>query len=745
MPYSKIYRSEFTNRDKQRIQVDIIDTTTFNNTSDTYIPLDGAGCTIETVNNDEYRYTPIRAKKLTLYFYSTNNINYNTFTKGNYNRFKVICRTLQTGYIWFVGFLNQDDIREPHLPRPNRVTLVANDGLASLRGVSPTEVDGGRIEGHYRLIEYIHLCLLKTQLNLDIYVVSSLRDTSQPGQPHFQSLWFHSKTHETEIGSVEDGYASLEKHLKEGFILTQVNGAWWIVRGQDIGVYGFAHVYTDGMLSGITQITLDKYIGKNEDMYLIKEAAEAGIKRPRQFVKLDYNFDYPREIVDNIDFSRGSAKFPGIPAEIENSNPKQFELHYFIADWQTIKTDSFSGQNWFISNGVPIYSPYIYRKFNDRIDEIERYVVTGEIRDNNNFHWLKSNPVPVHAKDRINFSIDARLNTNIGGGQPYTMTVQFLLIPKDGSKDLLGFVKAPQTLEGDDDTEWKSISGLIRWENPDVGGADLFHVPLDGDVYIYLPFNHHGTQASRLTYYSNLSFEYIPYINGTYQKYRGQYHKVTGPGIYNVNYQNDVPISDSPRKLFKGALLKPSGWRQVYSGALTVFPGSGNNVYGTIVLPKGNFKVRVGMEVQLSVGPSGVYTIDTITDGGSVWNLGINSVIPGYNGNGVVSLRRYELAGPFTDKARPQPQPFGRLQAFDVWNAHDRYYNLFDLTVQGLKKNPELIHLFTLTDPSENTLGKKFLLLHYSFDLYECEWRGTVVEKGVLPDFGSSYEFRYVT
>jgi hypothetical protein len=63
--------------------------------------------------------------------------------------------------------------------------------------------------------------------------------------------------------------------------------------------------------------------------------------------------------------------------------------------------------------------------------------------------------------------------------------------------------------------------------------------------------------------YSKLVFNYIPFINGSYQKYSGHSHKVSQFGDYKVNIDEDVSISDSPKKLFKGAMIRKVGSQYV--------------------------------------------------------------------------------------------------------------------------------------------------------------------------------------
>ncbi|MCU9930985.1 hypothetical protein OFL77_27005, partial [Escherichia coli] len=61
---------------------------------------------------------------------------------------------------------------------------------------------------------------------------------------------------------------------------------------------------------------------------------------------------------------------------------------------------------------------------------------------------------------------------------------------------------------------------------------------------------------NRDTYIDSVTFEYIPLINGSYQKYSGQYSQVTRTETgYFANRDKEVYLSDSPTKIYKGAMF----------------------------------------------------------------------------------------------------------------------------------------------------------------------------------------------
>lgn len=60
-------------------------------------------------------------------------------------------------------------------------------------------------------------------------------------------------------------------------------------------------------------------------------------------------------------------------------------------------------------------------------------------------------------------------------------------------------------------------------------------------------------------HYANFQFDYSPYINGSYQKYSSHYNKVSQSINTKRERSEEVRIADSPKKLFKGALLLKTG------------------------------------------------------------------------------------------------------------------------------------------------------------------------------------------
>jgi hypothetical protein len=98
---------------------------------------------------------------------------------------------------------------------------------------------------------------------------------------------------------------------------------------------------------------------------------------------------------------------------------------------------------------------------------------------------------------------------------------------------------------------WNNIS-VLR----DINGA-LIKVPVSGDVFIILEGG--PTGASLEYWFKNINITIHPYLQGSYQALTGDYNFTTTGTAIKQTMTEDVQISDSPKRYFKGALVKSNG------------------------------------------------------------------------------------------------------------------------------------------------------------------------------------------
>lgn len=399
-------------------------------------------------------------------------------------------------------------------------------------------------------------------------VNATFTDTSS--QKHFyDAIYLDAKTFEAKINEAENCYSVLQKILGEDCFLTQWQGQWWIMRvdefdGNPPYVATFDADGVFGQFDGAADF--DKNVGFTEDIYLSDEATEVSLQREHGFVKETYDYSNPEEIPCNSDFSRGEI--------IGAVDPD--DSRYEIDCWTLVRTLS-----------QPVTSTaFIRRVFEDGYEKNRYAVITPASDSGTPWNYLKSDPIPVGLRDKVTVSVDYRWSANASGGGVTYYPMLIYLLDNSGeywhwwnssttTDESTFFWTGPETSEQNryipvnwvlsdvDETEWRTLTVLLD------------RMPAEGELYIgLLQMNQSGSGFDDVdAHYANLRVDYEPYINDSYQRYSGQYNQIDrtdtqGSGIittnkYLVARDKQVFISDSPKKIFKGAMLFHNGTRYI--------------------------------------------------------------------------------------------------------------------------------------------------------------------------------------
>lgn len=702
LDYSLIYRLSFSNMDQgfkedETGEVETVDILICDSHSlmpgpvdVTYIDLIPTGdpLRMSTINNDEKKFIGPLATQATFQFYSTKDFNLNTFADGEDDRWKVFIRV--QGVTVFTGFLVMDDLDEDFNFHPNAVTLTATDNIGLLKDVPLTDFTGTTPKGHKRIIDFIAWSLSKTGLQLDICLHDNLFEESYPNLPAFDNIYLHAKTFEDEIGTCEDCYTVLQKILKDEYNLKQHGNRWWINRVDEYENRDFFYFRFNykGEYINRQSVNLTRYIGQNgegESLYKIQHIENGTVVKPQRAcnqIREVYNYNYPKELVDNIDFSRGQwFSIVSIPSKIVDGKTWDGTA-YYLDDWQ-VHTGTFADPGQ--PNGYALIIRYFF-------EGIERERVLRLTSNTQTYQWALSNPIPVHDQDKVDFSVDARLldkavilNTPLqiqlvlgaDDGTVYHAVGDLKSVILEDAETPIRWVPYTNELKGIRFNSGELINGEI-WRTASTEGG-IPPVPKTGNLFILLPF-----LAEEVIEYQNLKFEYQPFINGSYAEYTGQSHTITQtqPGFKAVR-EEEVFISDALKKLFKGALFKKVDDAFVLAGRW----------YDGAVFPDGV--------------PSDEYLHSRgRTQAFSVWNQ--------HN-------RTFRLIE-------------ATLQGLD---------SAGDVINNGL---PDTVHKWVMADVTPHTYNKFFLLLHYEMDFYKCPWKGFFTEVndiGIAKDYASKYEFKY--
>jgi hypothetical protein len=541
---------------------------------DTLIEMQGADpvAILETVDQDEDKTKSVRGRALSIIFNSDVSDPFNPDTAEVFAEDDVDWQgriIMDDGSIPFIGNLIKDDITEAFQPRPNPVQLICGDGFGALKQIELTESDGDIPRGHYRIIDYIYLCLRHINYDeLPMFVAFNLYelDTDPVTSHAFIDTYLEALTFETDVNKRDDCYTVLEKILDAlGCFITFDNSAYYIIRWDEwddstgsVTTLRFAEFAFDGLstFGGYSLVDVDRNIASDqtpdyEGHYLSFDSAQRRFQHKYNAVRHIYKFEQPKDIPCNADFLRGDL----------------------ITNTPTLKT--YDPECWTFHKGPPDVTndgtSYIKVVLQGG-QETERYFVF-EVQPTNLQYYIESQPIPVKQFDKFDFSVDIRHDGQVetAAGIGSYRVAQIRLYADDNTywtfhaPDPQGFdpldywVASDVTWAtnnkyfdrgydgSDDDTIWNSV-GITFDEMKSA-------IPQDGYITILL---HQTKKPDEFqTHFSNLKFKIYPIIDGSYGVLEGQETQVGYSGGKTLEKQ--FYIGESPHPLYKGALKKFSG------------------------------------------------------------------------------------------------------------------------------------------------------------------------------------------
>jgi hypothetical protein len=725
---------------------------------------------IVVADNAEDKFTPVKSKQAEIQIYSSSQVDISLFADGGDNRFYVEVFTQSEGVI-FKGFLSISDLSQEFMPDPNVIQLIATDGLGFLRDAPLVNFENEPPQGIHPIISFLSWALAKTGNALHVKACMNIREeTAVPlvsddsGVGHFYShQHIDARTFEKEIGECEDCFTVLEKILGQNSFLTQYRGNWVILRIDEIETgheYFFTRFNHLGEWVNNSEETFIKNIGDGLSLSFMNDDAQVTLERPCKESITIYKYDYPGELLCNINFERGEVRTePDLTAE--NS-----EGTYDLDCWTKQK---------FPPTGTTIIpadnDAYIVRNFELGYEKGRYVVLTAG--PGAALEGIMSQPVPVSEGDRISLSVDWKLASNVGSGDGTVAIKMFnvLLLTDAGEyyyaeklSDDPAFWQGPFANQnntsinhswnaGDtDETQWTNISVTVP------------AAPVSGNLYIGLFKEWQGPGVYEVdTHFSNLQLDITPIINDSYERYTGQSHTVSvdNPRIKAVR-EAEVFISDAPRVAMKGALLKEGAGREIYDGEASFGSLGQFEIEGDVT---GSFPV--GGKVSITGSGSNNITV-TITDVnysliGDITTIQTDGeTTTEIDADVVISITTYVLSGLFYNAAKltagpggpTDLSPFGQLQSFDIWNQYNRVMRRFEGTIDKTDSStqlPDLLHKYRLQDINKNTTDgtqyRLFMLLHFEMNMHMCEWScllhevvNTAIEKTY-----TGHEFKYIT
>lgn len=578
------YRIRFNNAEEQLVECTLTDETGELD----IIDIEGAedAVTIVSQDNDENKFSPIKAKKCVIKFLNSQSVNLRTFATGEDNKWLVTVKI--NSLTVFIGHLEQGDIEEPFQYEENQiVVLTATDGLGALKTHRLEDVFNiwtpDRLTEN-RIIDYVASCLGATGLELTINVINNLREIDNPATDLttfgniYAALYLNIKTFED--GQPEfylNCYEILERILGHDCYLTQAKGQWWIVRvtelRQDLNM-GKTIFDFDGTVLSFDTLNYDKGLGLKDvagtpfaatpdaTAYFSQDKTIISLQRPVKSVRLTYKYENPLEILCNQFFKRATF-IADLPDETD-------------ADGNTRTAQSFDPECWTYNKGVPVTTNdsdgYLKITYRDGA-EIERYLHAEPTASDTFYYWSNAGHIDVGLNDKLTINMSVKYGDDVAGTGLFLKTqAQLRLIADDGTfwTCHVSFpgVLAPEPgkfwLQAPDGT-WTTDQEFLIWED-DADSVDFSQwntltfecppVPRSGKIEFILV--NADAATARTKDFNSIQIDYIPYING-YNVFASQSDISTRDGSYFSSIEDDVYISNSPRPIFKGALLKKDG------------------------------------------------------------------------------------------------------------------------------------------------------------------------------------------
>lgn len=599
-----------------------------------------------------------------------------------------------------------------------------------------------------------------TTLNTEFAPGATFTDDLSSGH-FYDNIYLDVKTFEQEIGVSEFCYSVLEKILGEDCFLSQWKGKWYIMRVDEYDgnpIYPATFDPDGGFTSFDASTNFNKSIGATEVRRFANADQLLEFDRPNSFIKEDFKFAYPAEILCNLTLARGTHN-----ATLSTSSYEALDPECWVMEKNYPPDPAPS------TGGAILVTTVSGVETSRRL-----HIFASAI--NSYLYFRSEDKIPIQVSDKFKFSADWKYDSNPGGSGHYSYPVaQFRLYGDDGTNWTLNAVAGynsvdPRTYWLQSNSVWATNNRFLYQEG-ELNQDDLSQwvtasfesapAPVTGRLEIFLM--HNQNTNSRGKDFAALSFDYIPYLQGTYAILTGDYNKVqrTATGFL-AKRQKDVFIQDCLKQLFKGALLFRSNTRLLFSGTITFASPNAFAISGYVV----NY-FYPGQIIVLTGTNAGIFTVVSVTYHiiGDTTEVDVVETITTVTESATVSEYIYALtnkwytAAPFYTSDPPGSigappdstylHPYGYIQAFSVWNQYRNANRILSGGVLGLGSMwCDALDKVSLTDNNPNTNNRYFMLISFEQNWKTALWSGVFIEE-YRTDIGKIYtdteEFKYTT
>lgn len=501
-----------------------------------------------------------------IYINVDSTLSYENFLVSFHDQWKVIM--YNDSQIDFVGFITPAE-GGSNLKAPYEIDIVATDNLGLLKTPLLKKIDGSLFEGYNSLLTYLSAILYQTNLNLNIRTYGNIYESSMPDRitdsnsDFFNNTKLEARSFQSDPITFLNCYDALSFILDGAFFIYQHNGRWVIMRqGEFQTGVGPKNWYTEfdysGNVVGSAQELFEAaFIAKEQILHMQAADQKISAEFALKYAKHTFNYNTWPELPKNSKFEYGGQILGETGTNPDGTTWKKF----VIDDWQYGKTNPSSPSTFPPTMGSPVPDiAYRLSTYNAFGVEISREIVLAA-GSAGQHRFLMSEGLPVRTGGIMEIGFDFKLSRSGTGTMDYAF---IFLIPDAGG--------LPYRLENDNPIDggapfrWvrtgalRFVSKFYSSENwQDYSSLQVTTPAMPEDGTFYICFMNYDPPANTQSYYRNFTLTYHPYIAGGYVQVKGDSWNTTQDTNYLDNIDTTVQISDSPEKLFMGALIRNDG------------------------------------------------------------------------------------------------------------------------------------------------------------------------------------------
>jgi hypothetical protein len=304
-----------------------------------------------------------------------------------------------------------------------------------------------------------------------------------------------------------------------------------------------------------------------------------------KWIKLSFTYDQSQNKVCNQDISEGDAN--ATYDEVINSSvidstitpPINLQTRGYDAYcWSHVQ--SVDPSNGPLPVGAPSKRAFI-RQVNDALGyEMQRFAVVEQSNDNEQ-NMLQSSIFYVDENDILQLTLQFRTRAHVPtGGDAIAFAVGYLLLYADDgtfwsyrNQAIVGFpvgwyqtdanfhLAGHEPFIGVDPTQTSEEWSQAAVNDNVTSLSNVVKIPKNGRCQILLGhfFSTDFSGSPQELWYKGISVTILPYLQGGYLQLKGDYNYSSNNSDIKQTLSEDIEISDSPKRYFKGALLRSDG------------------------------------------------------------------------------------------------------------------------------------------------------------------------------------------